>query len=115
MKLFIVLLLCVVIAPLAVGQTVVSDKVWVKHYGAATFKADSVYVSTSNAFWVTVTISLDTTASAVIPYFCKNNDSTQEQPLVTAGDSFTWDVFGLKFFRVKGAVPVTVRIVPKVK
>lgn len=109
----------VLVASLAVGQTLQTAKVFEKHYGAASFKADTNYVTTATLAqrYVTVTVSYDTTAGTTIAYFCPNNDSTNAQPIFPGtggsyGDTFTFKQWGLKFFRIKGAVPITVRITP---
>jgi hypothetical protein len=87
----------------------------VKHYGAASFIADSVYVFAGTGKWVTMTASYDTTAGTTIAYVCINNDSTNAIPLLP-GVSGNWGtaickkIYGLKWFRVKGAVPVSLSV-----
>ena len=85
------------------------------YYGAATFKADSHYVWSGSSRWVTVTASLDTTAGTTMAYFCANNDSTNAIPLYYGiggnwGSTWTYRFYNLRFYRVKGAVPVRVTI-----
>ena len=83
------------------------------YYGAATFKADSHYVAPGSARWFTVTASVDTVAGTTVAYLCIGNDSTNAIRLNPGTSSAyglprTFRVRGASFYRVKGAVPVTV-------
>ncbi len=82
-------------------------------YGAATFKADSHYVFAGASKWATVTANVDSVAGTVTAYLCVGNDSTNAIPLRPGiGGAYglpkTFRVYGMTFYRVKGAVPVTV-------
>lgn len=83
-----------------------------RHYGAASFAADSLYVWDGAGRWVWLSAAYDTTAGTVTPLVCINNDSTNAFPLVPGvnggyGGTYTGQIKGLKWLRVKGAVPVT--------
>jgi len=112
--LFFILFCVMASAVYAQGYSQLNNGQWAreKHYGAASFKADSLYVFNGTNRWVTLTASLDTTAGTTIAYVCINNDSTNAFPLTYGiggnwGASFTEKIWGLKWLRVKGAVPVT--------
>lgn len=116
MKYFIVVLVLVLSVSLGVAQDYVQreGQPFTKTaYGQTYFKSDSNYVkSGSTAQWYTVTISYDTTAGSTVAYWCAGNDSTHAIPLRPGvgggyGDGRTFKVYGLRFYRVKGALPVT--------
>jgi hypothetical protein len=118
MKTFMVVCLVLLFASVSFGQSYAlrNQHPWVKtQYGAAVYKSDS------NAVWiptewqklpVTVTISYDTTAGTTVAYWAQNDDTTHAIPLRPGtggayGDSYTFTTYKLKWYRVKGAVPVT--------
>ena len=82
-------------------------------YGATYFKSDSTGIKSSTTSQVyTVTITYDTTAGSTVAYWCAGNDSLNAVPLRPGtggayGDGRTFRVKGVRFFRVKGAVPIT--------
>jgi hypothetical protein len=87
----------------------------VRHYGAASFAADSTGVFDGTGKWVTLTASYDSTAGTTWAYICINNDSTNAFPLAPGtngnyGTAYTKHVYGLKWIRVKGAVPVSLSV-----
>lgn len=82
-------------------------------YGTATFKADSHYVHNGSGKWATVTANIDSVAGTTVAYLCIGNDSTNAIRLNPGTSSAyglprTFRVRGASFYRVKGAVPVTV-------
>ncbi len=116
MKYFIVVLVLVLSVSLGVAQDYINafNAPFCKTaYGAASFKADSNYVWVNGTNkWFTVTISYDTTAGSTVAYWCRSDDSTKAIPLRPGtggsyGDARTFKVYGLRWYRVKGAVPVT--------
>ncbi len=81
------------------------------YYGSASsFKADSHYVWKGINKWVTVQLSVDSTAGTGA-WWCANDDSTNAIHLLPGtggsyGDTRTIRVKGLHHYRVKGATLV---------
>ena len=117
MKALLVVLLVVLCTVTALSQSYVerNGKPYSRTlYGGASFAVDSHY-ATPAIGWMKVTAKLDTTAGTTTAWICFGNDSTNAIPLRPGtggsyGDGQPFLVRNQTFYRVKGAVPLTVTI-----
>jgi hypothetical protein len=117
MKALLVVLLVVLCASVTMAQSYVErngNPYSRTLYGGASFAVDSHYVAPASG-WMKVTAKLDSTAGTTTAWICFGNDSTNAIPIRPGtggayGDGQTFLVYRETYYRVKGAVPLTVTI-----